>query len=265
MRIHFAVLRGAACLVPGEQRAEWLAEWRAELWYVRQGGGRQATAFCLGSFRDALWLRRNRPPDAPRPLRLESPARCLGFLGLVAAVCVAVALGHRRPDFALPVEGPILAMVYMAMMSLPVLPASTSLRFGECPANRSGWRWVFLAAKIALLLPIVFLGTLDVAKFFGVPIHAGPLHCMMVAYAVAFRWALVDQRRRCPECLRLLKHPVPIGQPSQTFLAWYGTEFVCEKGHGLLHVPEIPTVSFRTERWQHLDRSWTSLFSQTGN
>jgi hypothetical protein len=32
------------------------------------------------------------------------------------------------------------------------------------------------------------------------------------------------------------------------------------KGHGLLHVPEIPTVSFRTQSWMHLDRSWSGLF-----
>ena len=44
------------------------------------------------------------------------------------------------------------------------------------------------------------------------------------------------------------------------FLEWYGTEFACVKGHGLLHVPEIPTVSFRTQRWVHLDRSWSGLF-----
>lgn len=260
MRIHLAILRSAAWLVPGEQRAEWLAEWSAELWYVRRSGDRQTTCFCLGSFRDAFWLRRNRPPDAhPRPY-LESPARCLGFLGLVAAACVLLALRQHRLDLKLPVSGPIFAMLYMAGMSLPALPALTSLRLGESPVNRNGWRWAFFASKIALLLPIVFLGVLDLADMIGLKIHAGPLHFILIGNVAAFRWALIDQRRRCPECLRLLAHPARIGQPSHTFLEWYGTEFVCMHGHGLLHVPEIPTVSFRRQSWMHLDRSWSGLF-----
>ena len=260
MRIHLAMLRTAAWLVPGEQRTEWLAEWSAELWYVRRSCRRQATVFCLGAFRDALWLWRNRVPDAPPGPWFESPARCLGFLALVASACVLLALRHHPPDKWLPVRGPILAMLYMAMLALPALPALTSLRLGESPVNRRARNWAFFAAKIALLLPIVFLGVLDLASMTGLKIVAGPLHFIMIGYVAAFRWALIDQRRRCPECLRLLAHPAPIGQPSQTFLEWYGTEFVCVKGHGLLHVPEIPTVSFRTQSWTHLDRSWSGLF-----
>jgi len=58
----------------------------------------------------------------------------------------------------------------------------------------------------------------------------------------------------------LLTNPTRIGRASQTFLEWYGTEFLCLKGHGLLHVPEIPTT-YSTQRWQDLDPSWGSLFS----
>jgi hypothetical protein len=237
MRIHLAILRSAAWLVPGEQRAEWLAEWRAELWHVRRSCLRQTTSFCLGSFRDAFWLRRNRPSDAQPVPRLESPAQCLGFLGLLASVCVLLALRHHRLDMGLPVSGPILAMLYLAMMALPALPAITSLRLGEYPASRNGWRWVFFVGKIALLLPIVFLGVLDLADMIGLKIHAGPILCILVGNVAAFRWALIDQRRRCPECLRLLAHPARIGLPSQTFLEWYGTEFVCVRGIVLFIVP----------------------------
>ena len=258
MRIHLAVLRTAARLVPGEQRAEWFAEWSAELWQVRQSGGWRTARFCLGSFRDALWMRRNSPPD-PRPwLRLESPGRCLGFLGLALAVCVAIALRSHPPGSPLrPVGPPLLVMLGMAAMSLPALLATTSLGLGEYPVNRYGWRWAFLAGKIALLLPLVFFGALALWPLIGRAL----VHLMWIGYAIAFRWALVDQRRRCPQCLRLLKHPAPIGEPSHMFLEWYGTEFACVKGHGLLHVPEIPTVSFRTQTWMRLDRSWRALFS----
>jgi hypothetical protein len=261
MSIHLAILRSAAWLVPGEQRAEWLAEWNAELWYVRRSGERQTTSFCLGAFRDALWLRRNSPPNAKPWLRLQSPAHCLGFLGVVATGCVLLALRYQTPDCPLlPIGQSLLWMLLTALMALPALVAITSLRLGEYPANRCGWRWVFFAGKIALVIPIVFFGVSGVLAVW--PIVGGVIGTgMPVLYVLAFRWVLIDQRQRCPECLRLLGYPTPIGQPSHTFLEWYGKEFVCVKGHGLLHVPETPTTSFPTQRWLHLDQSWSVWFS----
>jgi hypothetical protein len=50
-----------------------------------------------------------------------------------------------------------------------------------------------------------------------------------------------------------MAHPVQVGQPSRTFLAWNGTELVCERGHILLHIPEIPTSWFGAQRWVCLD------------
>lgn len=260
MSFHLGMLRSAAWLVPGNQRAEWLAEWSAELRHVRRSCRRQATPFCLGAFRDAFWMRRNPPPDAQPVPWLESPARCLGTLGLLAAASVLLAYRHQPSGMPLPVRGPVFAMLYMALMALPILPAITSLRLGEYPAHRNGWRWVFLAGKTVLALAIVFFGVVGLADLIGLKITAGPIHLILIGNVVALRWALIDQRRRCPECLRLLAHPARIGMPSQTFLEWYGTEFACVKGHGLLHVPEIPTVSFRTQSWTHLDRSWSGLF-----
>lgn len=264
MSIHLLLLRSVAWIVPGKQRSDWLAEWRAELWYIRRTSARQATGFCLGALRDALWMRRNHPRDAESSPWLESPARCLGFLGLVAAACIFSALRQYQPDMALPVRGPILAMLYMALMAVPMLAALTSLRLGEYPVKRNAGRWLFFAGKIGLVMLIVFFGVLDLAALVGLKVTAGPIHLILFGNVAALRWALIDQRRRCPECLRLLAHPARIGLPSQTFLEWYGTEFVCVKGHGLLHVPEIPTVSFRTQSWMQLDRSWGSLFLEPG-
>jgi len=259
MRIHLAILRIAACLVPGDQRSEWLAEWRAELQYLRRCGAPQATAFCLGSFRDALWLRRNSPPDAGPWLRLETPAHCLGFLGLAAAMCVLLASRFHAPQMPLlPIGQMLLFMPILAVGCLPALVATSSLRLGEYPANRYGWRWAFLVCKIALVLPIVPCSALVLAWIVG-PWFG---QCMFVECIIALRWALIDQRQRCPECLRLLDHPARIGQLSHTFLDSCGTEFACPKGHGLLYVPETSTISFRTtQRWMHLDPSWSGLFS----
>jgi hypothetical protein len=258
MRIHLAILRSAACLVPGEQRADWLAEWSAELWYVRQSGERQATSFCLGAFRDALWLRRNSPLDARPWLRLETPAQCLGFLSIAAVVCALLAIRFHPPGIPLlPIGQMFLFMPILAVMSLPALVATSSLRLDEYPANRNGRGLVFLVCKIALVLPIVPTSALVLAWIVG-PWFG---QCLLIECVIALRWALIDQRQRCPECLRLLDHPARIGQLSHTFLDSCGTEFACPRGHGLLYVPETSTISLpTTQRWQHLDRSWSGLF-----
>jgi len=149
----------------------------------------------------------------------------------------------------------LVALLLMMGVSAMVLPAVTSLSLGEYPANHFR-RWVFLAAKFALVLPIVLFGTLDV--FSLIAIHLQP-HALFVASVIGFRWVLVDQRRRCPVCLRVLTNPTPIGEPSRTLLEWYGTELVCTRGHGLLHVPEIRN-SYSEQVWLRLDSSWSSLF-----
>jgi hypothetical protein len=258
--LHLAILRSAAWLVPGPQRAEWFAEWSAELWYVK----RNPAGFCLGAFRDAFWLRRNSPtPNARHTFVLESPLRCVLFLAVLAAVSLLFAF--RLPVAREPKGYFILRYLFMALISFVVLPATTSLALGDYPANRHSpvgairlRRWVFLAIKIALLLPIVFCGSLDLASI--VSINFQP-HGFLVGLIVAWRWALIDQRQRCPVCLRRLTNPTRIGGPSHTFLAWYGTELICSQGHGLLYVPEIPTSCCSTQRWQYLDSSWSSLFS----
>jgi hypothetical protein len=253
--LHLAILRSAAWLVPVEQRGEWLAEWRAELWHVNHG----ATAFCLGAFRDACWLRRNNSgPNIRLEFGLQSPLRCVSLLAILAAVSVffAFRMPPARGDWA---PGRFMsAYLFMIVTSVLVLSATTSLALGEYPGKRHFRRRIFLAAKIALILLIVFYGSLDLASTVTRVFEA---HGFLVGLVVGFRWALVDQRRRCPVCLRLLTNPTRIGGPSHAFLEWYGTELICAQGHGLLYVPEIPSSCYTTQRWQYLDPSWTSLFS----
>jgi hypothetical protein len=94
VRLHLAILRLAALFVPHEQRVEWSAEWRAELWYLCQAR-KPATAFCLGAFKDAPWLRRNSPPT-PAILRLESPVLCLEVVLINVDIALAGALHVSR-------------------------------------------------------------------------------------------------------------------------------------------------------------------------
>jgi hypothetical protein len=264
MTIHLAILRGAALLVPCRQRTEWLSEWRSELWYVRQSRGtKEVTAFCLGAFKDALWLRRNAPrTEARKVSRLESPVKCLLFLALLATVSLflAIRVPYTRDEGEPPVrEQLILLNLHALLVTFLVLPAITSLRLGEYPANSHSpslatrlRRWFFFAIKIALIIQTLSCTAVSL-KLIQPYVWA--------LYLLTIRWALIDQRQRCPVCLRLLTNPTRIGGASQTFLEWYGIELMCARGHGLLYVPEIPTSCYNTQRWLYLDPTWSSLFS----
>jgi hypothetical protein len=181
-------------------------------------------------------------------------------------LCVSLAEKTRES------YGIFLFAVILAFLSLP---ATTSLPLGEyrLSSRKLSWstrlrRWTFLCGKVALLLPIVYLVSLDAAYMRS---SLGALSSEYIQLVSAFsiclfglRWALRDQRQRCPVCLGKLTHPARVGQPSRNFLAWNGTELICIGGHGLLHVPEIPTSWFSTQRWMYLDPSWEILFPDSG-
>lgn len=258
--LHIVMLRNAALLVPVTERGEWLAEWKAELCYVNH----DATAFCLGSFRDALGLRR-RSFSARRAFSLDSPLRCVLLLGGLAVSVLALALPSRKlwlPSWSLPGKEHFgLSFVWMYLLSVLVLLTLNPLGLGEYPPNRYAprliirlRRWVFLSLKIALLVPIPLFVCLALESMFP----PAPW-IILFGWIAGFRWLLADQRRRCPVCLHLLSKPVEIGSPMQTILGWYGTELICTRGHGLLYVPGAPTSWCSTQRWQYLDPTWSSL------
>jgi hypothetical protein len=161
-------------------------------------------------------------------------------------------LAAASMSLAVPPRGQkIFAHVLMASIALLVLSATTVVSLGEYPGTAlPAWRWLFFAFKLTCLCSIVFFGFLTLVSVGGGPI-AGP--GSVAAYVLSFRWALVDQRRRCPVCLELLTSPVHFGQASQTFLGWYGTELICANGHGVLHVPEVLSGSSGTQRWLSLN------------
>jgi hypothetical protein len=260
--LHLAIIQTAALLVPAPERAEWLAEWRAELWYVN----RRATAFCLGSIRDAFWINRNTPAPLARCwFNLESPVKCLMFLAGLTALSVLLAFvmpgepgtGFRQDGYQdLP-----LACFGGGLELLVILLSVRPLRLGEYPVNRYApaaplrlLRWFFLAVKLAFVVSVALCGLLALA------LTAPPLASMMfLGLFLGFRWALMDQRERCPVCLRLLSNPTRVGDPSQSFLGWYGTELSCSHGHGFLFVPGASTSWYETQRWQYLDPTWNTL------
>ena len=177
--------------------------------------------------------------------------------------CISLAQRARQPFSTL---------LFTLIVALIALPATTALPLGEYPrhSGRLPWparmrRWIFFWSKIALVVPLICFTSLD-AAYAGHPLNSTTGQCIQLAtsffgFLFAFRWILEDQRKRCPVCLRVLSHPVRVGLASRNFLAWNGTELICAGGHGLLHIPELPTSWFGTQRWQYLDPSWGSLFN----
>jgi hypothetical protein len=172
-------------------------------------------------------------------------------------------------------QGPQDIFLFAVFLACLALPATTSLPLGEyrLSSQKLSWstrlrRWSFLGSKLALLLPIVYFVSLDLAYLRTTLAPFTSEYIQLVSsFSICLfglRWALRDQRQRCPVCLGKLSHPARVGQPSRTFLAWNGTELICIGGHGLLHVPEMPTSWFSTQRWLYLDPSWEILFAEPG-
>lgn len=260
LAVHRAILVVASALVPYQRRNEWLKEWNAELWYVfddEERSARAATPFCLGAFRDAGWLRRQSVSKQLDGLAgRQSPILCLAVLAAMTAI--SLWLAAALPTVAVSAwRKPALAHLLVLSLALLILVSTGRAEAGP-PSVGGPLFWPFVGVKLGLLAVIVFFGTFDLGWLVS---QSGlqPL-ASLVGYILAFRWALKDQRRRCPKCLRLLTGPVRIGHPGRTLLEWYGTEFMCTKGHGILHAPELARNSYSVSRWINLDTSWRELF-----
>jgi hypothetical protein len=185
---------------------------------------------------------------------------------------------HRSPDDLLGVAiGGGLprqwdAFRFAILLALLALPAISSVSLGDLsvsvhkiPLARRLARWGFLGGKVALLVPIAYFVSLDLAYAFTGLNASHALYVQMVStffiFLFGMKWVLSDQRQRCPVCLRRVDHPARVGQFSRTFLAWSGTELMCMGGHTLLHVPSLPTSWFSEQRWMFLDQSWDFLFA----
>lgn len=169
-------------------------------------------------------------------------------------------------------RGPWDIYLFSVLLAFLALPAVTSVTMGETsfssqrPSMRQQLRRRgFLAAKIVLLLPIVWCVPVDLAYWHAASSSAAAQYVQLIASfsicLLGMRWILLDQRRRCPVCLRRVSNPARVGDASRTFLGWNGTEMMCLGGHTLLHVPGLPTSWFATQRWLYLDRSWEFLFA----
>lgn len=258
--LQYATLRAASLFAPRDQRAEWVREWQSELWYIDRQG---AMRFCLGAFRDALWLRRNTVDLVTRAgIHLESPLSCLAFLATLAAVSFLVTVHLPGPASLLSVRDLPGACIVTLLFSCLFLPATlavwrTPARRDSMPRQNRLRRGIFLALKIALVQPIMLCGIaleLAMGRLGGIAAFG-----LWAACILGLRWIVTDQQRRCPVCLRLLTGPVRIGTPSRMFLEWYGAESTCSRGHGLLHTSETPASYSARPQWLSLGDSWSGL------
>lgn len=167
--------------------------------------------------------------------------------------------------WALSVGAILLAFVMWLFTSRPSIGEYSSGSHKPSLARR-GQFWAFLIGKISVLMAIAYYASVDLDCSFVQPFSKFSGYAQFASsFTLCFLgllWAFRDQQRRCPICLRRMAHPVNVGQPSRTFLAWNGTELVCERGHTLLHIPETPTSWFGAQRWVCLDGSWQFLFAQ---
>ncbi len=171
-------------------------------------------------------------------------------------------------------RGPSGLFLFALILALLALPAVTSVTLGESnysshrpSRTRTAIRWAFLAAKFVFVVAIAYFASLDLA-YWNAATYSPVAECAQLAWAFViclfgFRWALSDQRQRCPVCLRRVTHPARVGLASRTFLGWNGTEMMCVGGHTLLHVPSLPTSWFSGQRWLYLDTSWEFLFADS--
>jgi hypothetical protein len=248
--VRIAVLRDDDDRLPGEMQA-WLLEDEAAL----QRLSPHARGFAFARIRSSAF-------PAPRGGVRVMVETSRGVTNVFDCVSVSWLAWQSTSNF-----------LFALLLACLALPATTALQLGDYPHYRgrmvlsvTARRWTFLAAKLLLLLTVVYLATIAVAWGPAWGGSTSVLLQLMTAFPMllfGFRWSLQDQRARCPECLCRLSSPARVGQASCNFLSWNGTELFCVRGHGLLHIPELPTSWCSTQRWLCLDSSWRCLFSES--
>jgi hypothetical protein len=185
--------------------------------------------------------------------------------------------GPKGPDFR-EVQPPLLGMwgFHIFVITGGLLVGLALIQLGRVRLRPGGerfnWRyWVFLTAKSFALLFALIAFAIELTGFTQGRLH-GVLGefvtvilfgwALFIACGCTLLWSFHDQRRRCPVCLYRLTMPVTIGSWASALLDPVSTEFVCERGHGSLCVPETQSSASEPDRWTQLDESWRELFTK---
>lgn len=279
-----ALIRIASWIVPAPLRPAWHARWAACVrdWRLLADRGEPVggpAPLVRRALREAVGERWG--PIHVRPL-LRSPM----FVPIaIAAVSLLIAAASRgfavtRSVFAIAHDirahpafcGPYDArgdhvFIFLAPTVLALAVGIGLIGMGCRSLHGRGWRyWSFFAFKCVSLLILITLIWADIGTLLRSPIrHQGwrlltaiPMtFAYIVAMGRAMLWAVADQRRRCPMCLRRLVAPIPVGSWASLFEP-AATELLCENGHGALAIADAETNA--QDRWTRLDESWRALF-----
>ena len=263
------LLQMAGRLVPSAERADWRRSWYAELWHAQHHRRHRNTFttadLLVGVAADALWIR----TESWKRRLTGTASLCLFALlssSMLALMIGAGMSGGWRPlgiyiqgHRSCSLVGSVL-VVFVAFATSPSKPQEQSSTSKVTVLLR---RQLFFAFKVLLVLLLAFLLSVDLsitlhrelpntADLFQV------LDCVVLAL-VGLRWAFEDQELRCKRCLRMLTTPARVGRPSRNLLEWNGTELRCQRGHGLLSVPEMETSWGGSSRWVEQTHAWEEV------
>lgn len=282
----------ASWVTPHRERARWRSRWEGELkgWWILVERGdltayssREIARNLRRAALDAFWTRIDR--EHLRRI-LNGPGLLLAAGCGLAALLALVSRGFQAtrgiaavfqvmlfppadlPPASIPRHGGDTVFAFTAPIVFALGIAILSVAFRHLHLRARSFRyWIFLAAKIVLCLTLVPLAWIELSAL--VRVQFAPSTFRVLLTGLAFRlifigvfvralgWCFEDQERRCPICLQRLANPVSIGNCSNVFEPAV-TEFLCERGHGVLSVPEVEGVE--PDRWTAFDSSWSELF-----
>ena len=127
--------------------------------------------------------------------------------------------------------------------------------------------WLFFALKSGLLVALAWMMATNLVEMailrFGIIVlqyaSGATMWLFLAGLTIAMRWSIRDQASRCRTCLKRLGTAIVLGSSIGPLSQPSGFEFLCESGHGLLHVPASDLSCLDSERWTDLDESWREV------
>ena len=127
--------------------------------------------------------------------------------------------------------------------------------------------WAFFALKSGMLTAIMWLASMDLVEIavqtFGS--HAleyasgAAMWGFVVGLTIALNWSIRDQGARCRTCLKRLGTQIALGVSIAPFWEPSGLDLLCDRAHGMLHIPVMELSCLDSERWIDFDESWREV------
>lgn len=164
------------------------------------------------------------------------------------------------------------SLLVIALASIGLALGIAGVQFGriarrlEAPKREVLRYWIFFAGKVSLLAAILAVSATEVAARNALSLRSGKFlfnlvleWLVILGILLVFRWAILDQGRRCPVCLRRLAMPSTTGAWSSLLINPAGTELLCDQGHGALTVSATGGLAGEVRRWITLEDDWRAL------